>query len=77
MKKLFGIIIAVFMFSSIGHAKTTLIDINWIDNIKVVEVCTGGYIFIIAREKGRTGTGVSIVQVFDRNGKPETCRFSE
>ena len=78
MRKFFGIIIIIFLFSSIGYAKTTQIDMSKVDYLKVYEVCTGGYKFVIAREySNRDGIGVGIVQVLDRNGKPETCVHTE
>ena len=74
MKKLFGMIAIVLFFSSIGYGKTTVIDSEKIMYTTVYELCTGGYKFVMVREyENKTGIALSIVQVLDRDGKPETC----
>ena len=78
MKKLFGIIIVIFMFSSIGHSKTTEIHMNRVDDIRVYEVCTEGYKFIITLHyRGKAGVTISTVQALGGNGKPQTCVHTE
>ena len=79
MRKFFGIIIIIFLFSSIGYGKTTLIDSGYVDKrFSVYEICTGGYKFVVVRAfSSKTGVTLSMVQVLDRNGKPETCVHTE
>ena len=44
-------------------------------DIKVFEICTGGYKFVVVREhRSKTGLGLSITQVLNSDGKPIKCK---
>ena len=86
MKKLFGMIAIVLLFSSVVFAGTRLIkrDLLADESFAIRTICTDGYKFVTVRSldvrgipgAGGVATGLSIVQFYEnQNGKavPAKC----
>ena len=77
MKHILLIFFLIFGFHSSLNAYTVLLDEDKIQyrDIKVFEICTGGYKFVVVREhSSKTGLGQSITQVLNSDGKPIKCK---
>ena len=85
MKKLFGMIAIVLLFSSVVFAGTRLIKRDLLtETMAIRTICTDGYKFVVVRSidvrgipgSGGVATGLSIVQFYEnQNGKavPAKC----
>jgi len=86
MKKLFGIIIIISLFSTLAYAGTRLIkrDLLADESFAVRTICTDGYKFVVVRSLDKRGVpatggitaGLAITQSYEnQNGKvvPAQC----
>ncbi len=77
MKKLFGILIIIFLFSSVVYAGSKLIERDTIGRaFSVRTICVDGYKFVTTRDTDMNATSVSIVQFYvSKKDKviPATC----
>ena len=86
MKKLFGIIIIISLFSTLAYAGTRLIkrDLLSDESIAIRTICTDGYKFVTVRSidvrgipgAGGIATALSIVQFYENkngNAVPAKC----
>ena len=82
MRKIILTILAICFSSSVVFAGTQLIQRSMVgEKFAVYEICTGGYKFVVVRSidvrgipgAGGIASGLSIVQVYDSNGKPIRC----
>ena len=85
MKKLFGMIAIVLLFSSVVFAGSKLTQRTSIQNDKfaIYEICTSGYKFVIVRSLDKRGVpatggitaGLTITQFYEnQNGKAVPAR---
>ena len=81
MRKLFGIIIIMFLFSSVVFAKSKRIDTDILgrdDRPKVTTICVDGYKFVLVGDTVSKAAAHGIVQFYiNQNGNviPATCNM--
>ena len=82
MKKIFGITIIIFLFTSVGYAGSKLIERDSLgnigDNFIIRTICTDGYKFVVAGGRKGDSFSVSMVQFYvNQNGNvvPATCNM--
>ena len=81
MKKLFGMIAIVLLFSSVVFAKSKRIDTDILgrdDRPKVTTICIDGYKFVLVGDTLKNAAAHGIVQFYiNQNGNviPATCNM--